>query len=189
MQNTLDIKSLTITKHNIASKALWIAIFTVLTIVGSWLEIPTQPVPFTLQTFFVLLAGAMLGSRNGSLSQLTYLALGAVGLPVFAGFSFGFVKLIGPTGGYLLSFPIAALAVGYLVKMNKSYIWTLISMSVGTLIIFSLGTLFLNFVYFHDWTKSFVSGFLIFTWWDVLKIVAAASIYRTIKKLSTTKNR
>jgi len=52
MQNTLDLKSLTVTKQNVASQALWIALFTVLTIAGSWLEIPTQPVPFTLQTFF-----------------------------------------------------------------------------------------------------------------------------------------
>ena len=182
MQNTLDLKSLTITKQNVTSQALWIAIFTVLTIAGSWLEIPTQPVPFTLQTFFVLLAGAMLGARNGSMSQLVYLVLGGVGLRVFAGFSFGFAKLIGPTGGYLLSFPVAAFAVGSLVRLNKSYIWLLISLSVGTLIIFSFGTLFLNFVYFHDWTKSLVSGFLIFTWWDVLKVVAVASIIKAYNR-------
>lgn len=182
MQNTLGLKSLAQTKQNTSSQVLWITIFTSLTIVGAWFEIPTQPVPFTLQTFFVLLSGAMLGSRNGSLSQLMYLTVGAIGLPVFAGFSFGFAKLIGPTGGYLLSFPVAAFMVGYLVRLNKKYIWTIISMAVGMLIILSFGTMFLNFVYFHDWTKSFVSGFLIFGWWDVVKIVAAASIYRSIQK-------
>jgi biotin transport system substrate-specific component len=182
MQNTLGLKSLAQTKQNTASQVMWITIFTSLTIVGAWFEIPTQPVPFTLQTFFVLLSGAMLGSRNGLLSQLMYLTIGAVGLPVFAGFSFGFAKLIGPTGGYLLSFPVAAFMVGYLVRLNKSYIWTIISMAVGMLIILSFGALFLNFVYFHDWTKSLVSGFLIFGWWDVVKIIAAASIYRSIQK-------
>jgi biotin transport system substrate-specific component len=182
MQNTIGLKSLAQTKQNTTSQVLWITIFTSLTIVGAWFEVPTQPVPFTLQTFFVLLSGAMLGSRNGSLSQLMYLTIGAIGLPVFAGFSFGFAKLIGPTGGYLLSFPVAAFVVGYLVRLNKKYIWTVISMAVGMLIILSSGMLFLNFVYFHDWTKSFVSGFLIFGWWDVVKIVAAASIYRSVHK-------
>ncbi|MFH1195939.1 MAG: biotin transporter BioY [bacterium] len=185
MQTALGLKELLLTKQNVKIQAFWIMIFTSLTAVGAWFEVPTQPVPFTLQTFFVLLAGATLGSRNGSLSQLMYLTIGAVGLPVFAGFSFGFAKLIGPTGGYLLSFPVAAFVVGYLVSLNKSYWWTLISMSVGMLIIFSSGTLFLNFVYFHDWIKSFVSGFLIFSLWDVLKIVAAASVYYQITKKKT----
>ncbi len=182
MQTALKLKEQTITKQTITIQALGVTIFTSLTIVGAWFEVPTQPVPFTLQTFFVLLAGALLGVRNGSLSQLMYLAIGAIGLPVFAGFGFGFAKLIGPTGGYLLSFPVAAFVVGYLVTLSKSYWWTLISMTIGMSIIYSFGTLFLNFVYFHDWTKSFISGFLIFGWWDVLKVVAAASVYYQFAK-------
>lgn len=182
MQTALGLKEQFITKQNVKIQVFWVTIFTSLTAVGAWFEVPTQPVPFTLQTFFVLLAGAMLGSRNGSVSQLMYLTIGVLGLPVFAGFSFGFAKLIGPTGGYLLSFPVAAFVVGYLVSISKSYWWTLISMSAGMLIIFSSGTLFLNFVYFHDWTKSLVSGFLIFGWWDVLKVVAAASVYHKFAK-------
>jgi biotin transport system substrate-specific component len=188
MQKILSLKSLTFEKHSTAVQALWVALFTSLTVVGAWFEIPAQPVPFTLQTFFVLMAGAVLGAKNGSISQLTYLLLGVVGIPVFSGFSFGVAKLFGPTGGYLLSFPVAAFAVGSLIKLNKSFLWTLLTMVVGMSIILSFGTLFLNFVYFNDWNKSIVSGFLIFTWWDVLKIIAAASIYRTIKNKSITEH-
>ncbi|MDI6778812.1 MAG: biotin transporter BioY [Bacteroidota bacterium] len=177
MQITLGLKSLSLTNQNVKIQALWISVFTSLTAVGAWLEIPTQPVPFTLQTFFVLLSGALIGARNGAISQIAYLALGSIGLPVFAGFSFGFAKIIGLTGGYLLSFPVAAFVVGYLINLNKSYLWVLLSMTIGMLVIFTLGTLFLNFVYLNDWKQSITSGFFIFTWWDTLKIFAAASIY------------
>lgn len=79
--------------------ASWIISFAGLTALGAQIEVPNYPVPFTLQTFFVLLAGAFLGVRNGSIAQVVYLAVGALGLPVFAGGTFGIAKLLGPTGG------------------------------------------------------------------------------------------
>lgn len=158
-------------------------IFALLTAVGAWIEIPTKPVPFTLQTFFVLLSGAILGARLGFISQIIYLTFGIIGLPVFSGFSAGLMKLIGPTGGYLLSFPIAAFIVGYLLSKSKSYFWIVVSVMVGMLIIFLLGTLYLNFVYFNDFGKAFSYGFLIFSWWDALKVIAVSSIYRKFHKL------
>ncbi len=101
---------------------------------------------------------------------------------MFAGFSFGFAKLIGPTGGYLLSFPIAALVTGYLVTLNGRYLWTITSVMAGMFIIFSFGTAYLNFVFFNDIAKSLTSGFLIFSWWDAIKIFAVASIYNQLRK-------
>jgi biotin transport system substrate-specific component len=113
-----------------------------------------------------------------------YLTLGAIGLPVFSGGAFGLTKILGPTGGYLLSFPIAAFVVGYLTRLRSEYWWMLISMFVGSLIIFSLGTIQLNFLYLHNWKYSFQAGFLIFSWWDGVKIVAAATItYSYFKRL------
>ncbi|MDP2207854.1 MAG: biotin transporter BioY [Bacteroidota bacterium] len=180
-------KSLTIQPHfilryGLTVQATLVFAFVALTAVGAWVEIPTQPVPFTLQTFFVLLSGVVLGARNAFFSQLIYLSLGIIGLPLFAGFSFGFAKLIGPTGGYLLSFPIAAFVTGYLVTLNGKYIWTIISVTVGMLIIFSFGTVYLNFIFFNDIAKSLMSGFLIFSWWDAIKIFAVASIYHQLRK-------
>ncbi len=173
---TLDLKPVVSVRQNIAAQASWIAIFAALTAVGAQIEIPHRPVPYTLQTFVVLLAGGMLGRRNGALSQLMYLAAGLLGLPVFSSGGFGLARLIGPTGGYLLSFPVAAFVVGYLLEGKPNYRRALVSMVVGAIVIFSLGTLQLFFVYFHDWEMAIANGFLIFSWWDLAKILGAAAI-------------
>lgn len=164
------------------SQALWITGFTLLTVLGAKVEIPHYPVPYTLQTFFVLLSGAFLGSRNGALSQLFYLSLGALGLPVFAGNEAGLLKLFGPSAGYLLSFPIAAATIGYLVHQRKGYAWMVFSFFVGLGIIFISGSLFLQATLFHDWNKTIMSGLLIFSWWDLLKLSAASAIYNEFSK-------
>ena len=178
--------------EHVVAQTFWIVTFGLLTAVGAQIEIPHQPVPYTFQTFFVILAGAMLGRRNGFLSMLFYLTLGSLGAPVFAGASFGLARVFGPTGGYLLSFPVAALVIAYLVSMRPSidfggkapflgriagYGWTFGSLLTGLVLIFLLGTVQLNLVYFHNWSASFASGFLIFSWWDFLKLIAAVGIY------------
>ncbi len=162
------------------SQTFWISTFAILTAIGAQIEIPHHPVPYTFQTLVVLLAGALLGPRNGFISMMMYLSLGVLGMPVFAGAGFGLARLLGPTGGYLLAFPLAALVVGLLVPLRRQFIWTLFSMFVGLLIIFSIGTLQLHVVYFHDWNAAFRAGFLIFSWWDLLKLLAAAAIYRQV---------
>lgn len=73
-------------------------------------------VPITLQTFGVILAGAVLGARRGALAALLYLALGAIGLPVFSGGSAGLAPFAGPTVGYLVAFPFAAFMTGFIVE-------------------------------------------------------------------------
>ncbi|HKV46220.1 MAG TPA: biotin transporter BioY, partial [bacterium] len=93
-----------------------IAFFAALTVVCAQVSV-TLPglsgVPFTLQVFAVLAAGAVLGARRGMLSQIVYLLLGVAGLPVFAGWHGGAPILVGPTAGYLWAFPLAALIVGW----------------------------------------------------------------------------
>ena len=170
------------TSSSIVAQAGWISFFAALTALGAQLQIPHNPVPFTLQTFFVLLSGAFLGARNGFIAQLFYIAAGAIGLPVFTGATFGLVKVFGMTGGYLMSFPFAAALVGYLVTVRKGYVWTIGSMFLGLLVVFTMGSLYLNFIAFHDVQQSFVSGFLIFSWWDILKLTAAAAIYNEFAK-------
>ena len=178
MEHTMNVPSSVIERQSLVRQATWIGGFALATAIGAQIEIPHQPVPYTLQTFFVLLSGAVLGKRNGPLSQFLYLLVGAIGLPVFSHWGFGVARLIGPTGGYLLSFPIAAFVVGYLVHRHTNFIWLSITMIVGLLIIFSLGTLQLNFLYFHNWADAFTNGFLIFSWWDVVKLIGAVMIYR-----------
>jgi biotin transport system substrate-specific component len=162
--------------QSVAVQALWIVGFSILTAVAAQIVIPHSPVPYTLQTFVVLLSGAMLGRRNGALSQALYLGLGLAGLPAFTGWGFGLARVLGPTGGYLLAFPVAAFVVGYLVRERRTFLWMLLSMFLGLAVIFSLGTLQLQFVYYHDWALAFSNGFLIFSWWDVVKLVSAAGI-------------
>ena len=186
IRNHIASKALSIPYKRIHIQAFWAFTFALLMAIGAQIEIPNQPVPFTMQTFFVLLSGAFLGKRGGAVSMSVYLILGASGLPVFSGGAFGLAKILGPTGGYLLSFPIAAFVVGYLTSLRSEYWWMLISMFLGSFIIFSLGTIQLNFVYLHNWMNSFQAGFLIFSWWDGVKIVGAATIaYSYFKRLKT----
>jgi biotin transport system substrate-specific component len=103
-------------KRSITTKHLvLVAFFVALTAIGARVEIPLPYVPFTLQTFFVLLAGLLLGSRLGALSQIVYVSIGLLGLPVFArGGGIGYI--VQPTFGYLIGFVPAAYVVGVLVE-------------------------------------------------------------------------
>lgn len=172
----------TTTTSTTLAQAVWISLFAALTAVGAQVQIPNQPIPFTLQTFFVLLSGAFLGARNGFIAQIIYIAAGAIGLPVFSGATFGLVKIFGVTGGYLLSFPIAAALVGYLVRLRKGYLWTLFSMFLSLIVVFTFGAFYLNMVAVHNLQQAFASGFLIFSWWDIVKLSAAAAIYSEFSK-------
>ncbi|HCV42854.1 MAG TPA: BioY family transporter, partial [Bacteroidetes bacterium] len=100
-------KSLVRPEQSVMTQLLWIALFAATTAIGARVEIPHQPVPYTLQTMFVILSGAFLGARNGAMSQAVYLISGVLGAPVFSMGGFGLAWFLGPTGGYLLSFPIA----------------------------------------------------------------------------------
>ena len=127
------------------------ALFAALTAAVAWFKIPLPftPVPITLQTLIVLLSGAMLGSYYGALSMIIYIAVGAIGLPVFAGGASGIGVLLGPTGGYLFSYPIAAYVIGYMTEkkvIDKLQKYSLaIIMAVFMFIIFAYYD-FLSFV-------------------------------------------
>ncbi|MDH3252292.1 MAG: biotin transporter BioY [Ignavibacteria bacterium] len=175
-------KYLDYTERGIFAQAFWIAFFAAATAVGARIEVPHHPVPFTLQTLSVLLSGALLGSRSGALSQLVYIGVGLLGAPVFAGGAFGFAVLLGPTGGYLLGFPVAAAVVGYLVHKRRGLPWSFVSMAGGLLVVFICGTLYLYATALHDFGDAVVAGFLIFTLWDLMKLSAAAMIYNELSK-------
>ena len=90
----------------------FIGIFTSLMIVLAQISIP-MPVPMTIQTTVILLAGVVLGSKKGAIAVVNYIILGAIGLPVFANFNGGAGHIMGPTGGFILSFPIMAYLAGF----------------------------------------------------------------------------
>ncbi len=177
-----QVRSTAISQNTILSQSFWIAAFAGATALGARLEIPHDPVPYTLQTLVVLLSGAFLGARNGAFSQLLYLAAGIAGAPVFAGGAFGVARLLGPTGGYLLAFPAAAALTGFLIQKHSSLIWSFLAMAAGLVVIFTSGALQLSAMYFHNLRSSISAGFLIFSWWDLLKLSAAAMIYHEFSK-------
>ena len=103
-----------------------IAIMTAITAVMAQISIPMPlGVPMTMQTFAITLAGIVLGSKKGGMSILVYVLLGAIGVPVFAGFSGGFQNLVGPTGGFIISFPIMAYLIGLGVELKKKELFVL----------------------------------------------------------------
>jgi biotin transport system substrate-specific component len=177
-----DVRPFDLTGGSVLTQAGWISLFAAATVLAAQVEIAHHPVPYTLQTLVVLLAGAFLGARNGAISQIAYLAAGALGAPVFSSFGFGFARLLGPTGGYLLAFPAAAALVGYLVLRHRSLSWTAFAMATGLLVIFVSGTVQLRMVLLHDWADAIGAGFLIFSVWDLVKISAAAMTYHEIAR-------
>jgi len=164
------------------SELFWIITFSVLTALSAQLAVPTQPVPFTVQTMLVLLSGAFLGSRKAAYSQILYLTIGALGFPVFAGFSFGVAKLFGPTGGYLLAFPFAAFLTGYILERKSNSFLILLSFITGELLILLSGALYLSIFMGGNFYNALFSGAIIFSVWDLVKIAAAFSIYKAVSK-------
>lgn len=166
----------------------WVIIFSILTAAGAYIQIPLSPVPVTLQTFFVLLSGAMLGGKRGALSQLAYLFYGICGLPVYAGGMAGAAVLLGPTGGYLLSFPIAALAAGYLVSGEKNLLWNVAGCIISSLPILLFGTLQLHMIFGGSTENAFIVGFVPFIAGDFIKCAFTAMVFSGMNKWKTRKN-
>src|SRR5918996_1464703 len=134
----------------IALRAMAVVLLAALTAVAAQISVPLPftPVPFTLQPMVVLLGGAALGSRLGMASQILYLAAGLAGLPVFAASSVlpqGPLRLIGPTGGYLMAYPFAAFVTGWLAErgFDRRYITSVIAMAAGLILIFAGGVTWL----------------------------------------------
>lgn len=176
-------QSLSHSHRRIAVGMLGALLFAGLTFVGARIHIPLQPVPITLQTLFVVLGGAILGTRFGALGQGFYIGVGALGVPVFAESVAGFGVLAGPTGGYLLGFLVAPAFVGYSIRRHSAFWWQFVVFFFGSLIILSLGVLHLTLFYTHDLLQSLRVGYLPFVPGDLLKILAAVSIYRSYRAL------
>ena len=136
-------------KATLVRDVLLILSFSVVTALSAQIAFYIGPVPITGQTFAVLLAGALLGSRRGALSQLTYLGMGAMGAPIFAGWHGGIGVLMGPTGGYLIGFVAAAFVVGFLAERGwDRRFWSMaLAMLIGNIVIYAFGLPWLaNFV-------------------------------------------
>ena len=158
-----------------------VALMAALTAVGAQLSIPLPftPVPFTLQVPMVVLSGLLLGARYGALSQVVYLVLGAAGLPVFAKFSAGLGIILGPTGGYLVSYPFAAAVAGLAAATvatgtrGRAIASGTASGLLALLIIYAVGAAWLAVQAKLTPEAAVVAGVLPFVPFDVVKVVLA----------------
>lgn len=130
------------------------ALFTALTSVGGIMSIPLGPVPITLQTFFVILSGLILGSKLGALSQITYVILGLVGLPIFSGGYGGLGSITRPSFGFLLGYIVAAYVIGKLTEKDKSLSKIIYSVILGSFVIYIIGIPYFYFIFTNLLGKS-----------------------------------
>lgn len=153
-----------------------IGVFTLLTILLSRVTIPMQPVPFTLQTLAVVLAGLILGARDGALSQLAYLALIAVNIPVDAR-GLGAAALLGPTAGYLFGFVAGAFVAGLLVERGTQRMaqrW--LAGVAGIAVIYLIGVAVLKVNTGMAWDAAWTAGVAPFIVPDLAKALVAAAL-------------
>jgi biotin transport system substrate-specific component len=155
-----------------------------LTAAAAQVTIPLTPVPLTLTPMIVLLGGAALGSRLGMASQVLYLAAGIAGLPVFAASGVlppGPLRLIGPTGGYLLAYPLAAFVAGHLAErgFDRRYLTSVLAMLAGLSVVFLFGVTWLAFFAAPaplGLPLALQSGLYPFVVVDLVKVCVAAAI-------------
>lgn len=156
-----------------------VALFALATAIGARISVPLPltPVPMTLQTLFVLLSGAMLGPALGATAQLAYLAAGIAGLPVFTAGA-GLAYLLGPTGGYLLAFPVAAFLAGVVVdrvprRGPLDAALTFVALFAVSLVVLLAGAAWLGIIT-GDFAGAFALGFLPFLVGDLIKVALTA---------------
>ncbi len=162
-----------------------------LTTVAAQISIPWIPVPFTLQTFAVLLVGASIGPIRGAVSMALYVVLGLVGLPVFAEQTSGWIGAL-PTGGYILGFVFAAALVGWFaqLKWDRNVLKMIVAFAAGSLVIYAFGVPWLYATYFAstgDIAGALNAGLWPFLLGDLLKAIVAGVLlplaWRGVNKL------
>ncbi|MBO5057370.1 MAG: biotin transporter BioY [Lachnospiraceae bacterium] len=181
--------TVTATKQRIKTlDMVYIALFAVLMAICSWISIPTV-VPFTLQTFAVFLAAGVLGGKRGSMAVLIYILLGAIGIPVFAGFQGGLNVILGNTGGYIIGFIFSALVMWAMEKLLGKKLWVLgLSMVLGLIVCYAIGTVWFMVVYTKNTGAvglAAVLGWCVipFIIPDLIKIALALGLSKTLTKV------
>ena len=156
-----------------------IALMTAVTCVLGPLSIPLpfSPVPISLTNFAIFLAIFVLGMKNGTISFIIYLLLGAVGVPVFSSFRGGLQVLAGPTGGYLIGFIFLALIMGFaLDHFDRKLVPTIIGMIIGMAVCYAFGTVWLAKLLSLSFKEGLMMGVIPYLAGDVAKIIIAAIV-------------
>lgn len=162
-------------RRNTLPAVISISVFVIIIAAFAQLVIPLPLVPITGQTLGIGLAATILGSKKGAYTILLYLLIGAVGIPVFSGFSGGLEKTIGPTGGFLFGFIPAALVIGYYLEKTEFTVRNaFIANTIGMFIILIIGTVWLKVIAGLTWDAAFFGGFAPFILGGYIKAFLAA---------------
>lgn len=157
-----------------------ISLFTALTAIGAFISIPVGPVPITLQTLFVLLAGILLGPKLGTISQLLYVLLGLIGIPIFAEFTGGLQSIIKPSFGFLIGFIVAAYIIGKI--STQDYKGIAIATIIGSIVIYLIGLPYMYFILNYvmnmnlTFSEVFKMGAFLFIPGDIIKIIISTIV-------------
>jgi biotin transport system substrate-specific component len=170
-------------KHNRLVSFVLSCAFAALIAVGAFIALPIGPVPIVLANFFAILAGLVLGPVWGGLSVLLYIALGALGLPVFAGGAGGLARLLGPTGGFLAGYFLGAVAAGCLSLGHKGKLWRfLVASAVGFIVIYLAGLPWLHLtIHSKSLVKTLMIGCVPFLPGDAVKLILAALVGQRVR--------
>lgn len=156
-----------------------IALMTAVTCVLGPLSIPLpfSPVPISLTNFAIFLAIFVLGMKNGTISFIIYLLLGAIGVPVFSSFRGGLQVLAGPTGGYLIGFIFLALIMGFALEhFDRKLVPTIIGMIIGMAVCYAFGTVWLAKLLSLSFKEGLMMGVIPYLAGDAAKIIIAAIV-------------
>jgi biotin transport system substrate-specific component len=147
------------------------------------IPLPFSPVPISFTNLAIYLTAFLLGYKKGTVSYLIYLLVGLAGIPVFSGFSSGFTKLAGPTGGYLIGFIFMVLISGYFMEhFHRKMITNIAGMILGTMVTYLFGTAWLGYQLHMDFVHALSIGVLPYLIGDVIKIAVIAAVGPVIRK-------
>ena len=156
---------------------IYCGIFATITAILSQIAIPMPGgVPLTLQTFAVSLVGILLGSRKGFLSMSVYVLMGLIGLPVFSGFSAGVGAIVGPTGGFILSFPIMSFIIGLVCERTDNKILIFLGMLLASIPNYLVGAIQFSLVTSTSIYNAFLVSVLPFIFVGMIKAVLATIV-------------
>ena len=156
---------------------VFVALLAAIICVLAPLSVPVGLVPISLGSFAVYLAATLTNRKIGTAAVLLYVLLGAVGTPVFAGWTGGFARLAGPTGGFILGYIPCAYVIGLLTDKLESHKWSFpVAMVAGTVILYAFGLAWFMIATKNDFLYSFAACVTKFLPGDALKIVAATAV-------------
>jgi biotin transport system substrate-specific component len=165
------------------AQALAVLFGTAIVAASAQVTVPMVPVPMTMQTYAVLLIGALYGARLGFVTLAVYLAEGAAGLPVFAGGAGGLLHLSGPTAGFLIGFPVAAFVAGWAMErgFGRSLVTCFAALLAAHAVVFAFGVPWLAVII--GWEKAIAAGFVPFILGTLVKSALATASYEAATRI------